>query len=346
VRRNDTALVSHIARHLWSAGDTAWLAQRVPVILFEECWPLGAQLMPLQGVKRAVEPLRNLLLTIATAPKYKEAAGLGSLAYALAEGDARVLQYAEDTRAVRVVTQGIQRPDTFWEWVEASTDESRQQALIQAAHRAHKRGGWPWDRAFMQAAAYLALQGSLPDKLSASPAAIPCPLWVGLDKHTPDGKAALQGAAAKLNVSSRQLGWASFYCESARVNADESGSWWQAEARWRLASVNLTPDTAQDLWERATPLVQALLAPAVEALAEHLHCSADGLLPDGMPDTACEVRDNLGIVMQQTLDVTSAQMSIPGDLPTLSEECAEPAGLPEVDSPTSDTEASAAPTAL
>lgn len=81
------------------------------------------------------------------------------------------------------------------------------------------------------------------------------PYWAALDKHTPEGKVALAEIAKQVNSSYRQLIWASFYCESARVNRILSSPWWDAERMLRLRRAGLLLDAAEELWLRARPLI-------------------------------------------------------------------------------------------
>jgi hypothetical protein len=62
----------------------------------------------------------EVLGKVACSAKDKDAAGLGTLAYALAEGKPNVLVGAEEDRDVRIVSEGIRRPAEFWAWAEGS----------------------------------------------------------------------------------------------------------------------------------------------------------------------------------------------------------------------------------
>ncbi len=275
VRRGDVALTRRLTEHLLTVGDRTWLRQRAAVIVFEECWPLGATLKTLT---RDFATVSAVLEHIAASAKYKDAAGLGAMAYAFAEGETTVCSDPTFDHHIRIIKQAIERPDAFWSWIEGQVHSDDQQHLVEAARRSHRRGGWPWDRAFMQAAAYLGVIAALPKHHQLPTVPLDCPVWVGIDKHTPTGKIALRQVATQLHVPPRQLAWASFYFESALVNVDLSGSWFRRETDWRLRQVGLVYDEARDLWQRARPLVYELLAPESEVLEEHL--ALDASLPN------------------------------------------------------------------
>lgn len=78
VRRGYASLAWRVALDLQQQGDRAWLRQRIPVIVYEECWPLASNIeFPL----KLPDAFRHLA-KVARSEKAKDAAGLGSLAYA------------------------------------------------------------------------------------------------------------------------------------------------------------------------------------------------------------------------------------------------------------------------
>lgn len=233
VRRGAVDLVDAAAARLAHHGDSAWLHVRAAVIGFEECWPhmqafgKGGQALP-------------LLLQVARNVKDKEAAGLGSLAYALSQGDRSALTQSPDPVAVKITAAGLERPSDFFNWALRRCDTATQTAIVQAAAAYMPRASWPWDKAFMAAAAYLAGAHPVAAPQEAGPEALmTCPLWVAVDKHTPQGRACLRQTAQELGISLHQLEWACFYQESAASNALRPTLWWEAEAQWRLAQVGL-----------------------------------------------------------------------------------------------------------
>ena len=266
VRRGDMHLTEQVARHLYEIKDTEWLKKRALVITFEECWPLGSELhSPLK-----FEDALRVLKSVAIAVKMKDAAGLGSLAYEYSTGVSSVLTGESEDHDIRNVSKAIKEPQNFWDWaIHKCSQDSQRTQFIQAAKDAHRRGGWPWDLAFMQAAAYLAVTNKVPMVLSSEQAPIACPLWAALDKHTAQGKYALRKAAEIMGVTGRQLMWISFYCESALTNESTESYWWSREIRWRLSQFGLDYDKAKNIWQKAQYTVSELLKEEATQLQTH-----------------------------------------------------------------------------
>lgn len=261
VRRGDARLAETVASRLAELGDSAWLKTRVGVIAFEECWPYGAKLLD--------HPPLVSLREMAGLTKNKEAAGLGSLAHALAGGDPSVLDAAPDPIAVKIVAASLTRTEEFFSWAARRCQEGARADLLRAARTYFFRASWPWDRAFASAAAYFACLGHPLTVERIPPAAVAVlhfPLWVAIDKHTPAGKTALRRVSSRLRIPSSQLEWASFYFESASCNARNAETWWEAEMRWRFRTVNLEVSEAQTLWDAARDHVHCEVAASVELL--------------------------------------------------------------------------------
>ncbi len=261
VRRGDSQLAETVACRLAERGDSEWLKTRTGVIAFEECWPYGIELHN--------RPPLVSLHEMAGLTKNKEAAGLGSLAHALAEGDSSVLDTAPDPVAVKIVAASLTRTEEFFSWAARSCHEGERADLLRTARIYFQRASWPWDKAFASAAAYFACVGHSLTVERASPATVTTsqfPLWVAIDKHTPPGKAALRRAASKLCVPADQLEWASFYFESASCNARSAGTWWEAEMAWRFWAVRLEVSEARALWDAARDHVRSEVAASVELL--------------------------------------------------------------------------------
>jgi len=161
-------------------------------------------------------------------------------------------------------------PHEFWEWTTKNCTHDYQRTLIDSAQKAYRRGGWPWDRAFMQAAAYLAVIEGMPDIHSATEARKETPFWVAIDKHTSRGKEALSEAARIAGSPVRQVSWVSFYFESALTNDSTDSYWWTREIQWRLSRVGLDHDKAQLIWAKTQPIVLNILGEDAERLKEHL----------------------------------------------------------------------------
>ena len=114
VRRGYASLAWRVALDLQQQGDRAWLRQRIPVIVYEECWPLASNIeFPL----KLPDAFRHLA-KVARSEKAKDAAGLGSLAYAYSQGDTSIqAEPGIDSQALRTVAKGIER-QKFWAWLE------------------------------------------------------------------------------------------------------------------------------------------------------------------------------------------------------------------------------------
>lgn len=268
VRRGDARLAETVAYRLAERGDSAWLKTRTGVIAFEECWPYGTKLLN--------HPPLVSLREMAGLTKNKEAAGLGSLAHALAEGDPSVLDAAPDPVAVKIVAASLTRTEEFYAWAAQSCHEGERANLLRTARSYFLRATWPWDKAFASAAAYFACLGhSLTVERAplSTVAMLHFPLWVAVDKHTPAGRSALRRVASQLWVPPSQLEWASFYFESASCNERKVGPWWEAEMGWRLRTVHLEVGEAQSLWDAARDHVRNEVAAGVELLEAALQAA-------------------------------------------------------------------------
>lgn len=213
-------------------------------------------------------PPAVLLSSTANAVKNKNAAGLGSLALAAGQGDASVIELVQDSRAVKIVAAALNRPESFFKWAMGECASAEQLAIVLAAQRHFGKASWPWDKAFMAAGAYLSIVEGVPivDSVGGSPKR-QFPYWVAVDKHTPQGKLALRQVAAKLHIEDSHLQWVSFYFESAKINEQQASPWWAVEAKWRLEGLGLDLVSAEDLWKKASPLVEV----AVKKYADIIH---------------------------------------------------------------------------
>lgn len=265
VRRGSVPIVERVGARLDSIGDSTWLRSRTVVITFEECWPLAGSLL---SVDRALSSKIGALTGIARSAKQKDAAGLGALAHAHREGDSSVLALVPDRRALRIVAEALGRPDEFFRWALSDVESKDGTDIIRAAQRYLTVATWDWDKACILAGALLATTGPVPNPtpISLAQTAEGFPYWTALDKHTDEGKVVLRDVAKSMKVKYRQLIWASFYCESARVNELLPSPWFAAERTWRLARAKLTYEAGQELWSRASVLVRDRLASDAETL--------------------------------------------------------------------------------
>lgn len=264
VRRSCPEVVARTLDHLYRVGDAGWLRQRVGVIVSEECWPLlHSWKLPSgrgrNGVLLQRAAIEHVLCKVAATVKCKDAAGLGSLAYAHSEGDSSTTVSLPPVAASAVehVSWGIGNSDLFFARCRYRCRDSRCAEVVANAQLIHRKRGWPWDMAFALAAAYLCATTGVPLVPPAPTGQHPRPLttfakfpfWVALDRHTREGKRALSEVAKRHDLSPRKLSWISFYCETGRCGEAAPSPWWDREAEWRFRKFGLSTQEAEILWE-------------------------------------------------------------------------------------------------
>lgn len=260
IRRGWSDVAERVALILGSRGDSIWLNSRVGVIIFEESWQRA-------GLLLRNAPTTVTLREIAYSSKNKDAAGLGAMAHALLEGNLSPLDHAPEPLALKIVAAALKRPEEFFDWAEGQCSNEEQRSIILAAKQYFSRASWPWDKAFMAAGAYLSLKSNIPLATYAEPSRETAfPYWVAVDKHTPQGKVALRKVASVMRIPDIKLQWISFYLESAKTANLSFSPWWECETRWRLSEVGLTQAAAADLWDTASPLVQAAVSESTDLL--------------------------------------------------------------------------------
>lgn len=307
VRRGYMEVATRVAHHLYWHGDAEWIKRRTPIILFEECWPIGSvenvfkYLQTGKTYKKSIRAaatlhdLQEVLRLIAVSRKWKDAAGLGSMAYEYSRSaltEREVSFYGPSNRfdelwgGITTVGEALKdvnkaQLQTFWGDLLQRTTIEDHQRLIALARQSYGKAGWPWDRAFMLAASYLTVQGPLPRPEPAKYNSPPelAEYWIAVDKHTPHGRSVLRTVAAQFKRPPQQLFWSSFYFESAKANESADSLWWECEMTWRLGKVGLEVKAAQDLWEEARPKVRELLLDEDERLRK-LFSQQDALLGD------------------------------------------------------------------
>ena len=220
VRRGFVSLIPKVVNHLVEIDDLNWLRNRVRVITFEECWPLGSHIK----AKLEVQEIIPILSEVAISKKQKDAAGLGALAYELSKGDGSVISDPIMDRPIQIIADAIKSPEEFWSLISRDAHDESILSFVDSAHSSYKHGGWPWDRAFMQAAAFLAVREGAPlvTRATNNWSENDFPYWVAIDKHTNEGKAAIRATAEKNNLNPRKIAWLFFYFASAVEN--ESGT--------------------------------------------------------------------------------------------------------------------------
>lgn len=165
IRRGDNELTKKAINYIINNNDFDWMRKRLAVMTFEECWTYGLYV----SYENDDSIISNHYLKLVNTIKNKNAAGLGSLAYVLSEVDETVLQKNNDDKAIKIIAAAIKRPKDFWEWVHKQTINEKQKILVEKADKGFRKAGWPWDRAFAQSAAYLAVTEDIPETKFAQP---------------------------------------------------------------------------------------------------------------------------------------------------------------------------------
>jgi len=267
IRRGDLELTKKAIEFIIQDNDFDWMRKRLAVMTFEECWTYGLDV----SYEKDEKIISSHYLKLVNTVKNKNAAGLGSLAYVLSEGDDSVFQKNSGDRAIRIIAEAIKRPKDFWEWVHKQAINEKQKILVENADKGFRKAGWPWDRAFAQAAAYLTVTDEIPKTIFVEPKSDPnFPLWVGIDKHTKEGKEAIREAAKKIGFNANKALWLAFYFESATCNQISNSPWWDREIFWRMSKLELDVEKGKDIWNKLKPIVISLLVDEVKKLQEKL----------------------------------------------------------------------------
>jgi len=146
--------------------------------------------------------------------------------------------------------------------------------LIIKAELGYKLAGWPWDKAFAQAAAYLSVAGELPEtSISNRNGGLEFPYWVAIDKHTSSGKRALIKCAEKFGIDKVSLGWVQFYLESAKCEGLKDCYWWDREKEWRLSCEGFSLSQAAVVWADVSEYVIELVSVSELKMIESLSSS-------------------------------------------------------------------------
>jgi hypothetical protein len=267
IRRGDIEMTKKAINYIIKNADFDWLRKRLAVVTFEECWTYGLEV----SYDKNEEVITNHYLKIAKSVKNKNAAGLGSLAYALSEGDKTVFTGEGTDRAIKIIGEAIKRPKDFWEWTKNQNTDERGKKLVENADKGFRKAGWPWDRAFAQSAAYLAITDGIPETdYTETRSELNFPYWVGIDKHTQEGKQAIREAAKQIGFNANKALWLAFYFESAECNEIKQSPWWEREINWRLNKLELTKEVGESIWEQLKPIVIKLLKNETQKLKERI----------------------------------------------------------------------------
>lgn len=281
VRRGNLELGVAIAEHLVdkNVDDGAWFNQRAAIMAFEECPQVWGQMSLQQygskgSIKWSRQQALELIQKVAMAVKCKQATGLGTLAY-FAQRDPRTLEPHHKTLKPHVaeVARRIGAMEKGAPIFTGSTPEVVDPIRLAASTFA-TRQSWPWDKAFMVAAAYLAEQGWTAE-YSVAGVELECPVWVGLDRHTEQGKLAIAAVAEATGIHRKIVEWTGFYFESAILNAEAQATydgidWWQEELRWRLGLLGVSPKEGAEIWGSLRDQVKAKLESTAGTDLDHL----------------------------------------------------------------------------
>ena len=252
VRRGNVDLVFTASAMIESLGpkEKRWFTSHAAIITFEECWPLGAELVFNKRFHSKVAALIN----VTRAMKARDASGLGYLAHAFSEGDQTVISGAAEDKHIKILANAIERPKDFWKWVASQKKTDRQYALIKNAIK-YRNAGSSQDRAVLQAAAYLAVTDNFPEITLLQPSDLKFPYWIAFDGHTPEGHRVLRDISRDLHIPLPQLEWSIFYFEGAKANAETRSKWWERHCRWYFQKIGLPVEEAHLLWDPAKPQV-------------------------------------------------------------------------------------------
>jgi hypothetical protein len=251
--------------------EVSWLKNRLAVIAFEESWGSVASLELVGGEDGLIRQYVNL----AKASKNKDAAGLGSLAYELSNGQQSVLvKDSVQDRHIKVIAEAIRRPLDFWRWIKSASVKEDTMCLVNNAEIGYRLAGWPWDKAFAQASAYLSVCDVIPDVyVQNADGGLEFPYWVAIDKHTASGKRALMKCAEKFGIDKDSLGWIQFYLESAKCAGLPSCYWWEREKKWRLEKEGFSLERAEVVWRDASEYIMGLVSASELRMIEDLNSS-------------------------------------------------------------------------
>jgi len=147
--------------------------------------------------------------------------------------------------------------------------------ISQAVSTFATRQSWPWDKAFMIAAAYLAEHGWVAEYEPATNE-LECPAWIGLDRHTELGKLAIAAVAEASGIHRKIVEWTGFYFESALMNTESARTcgeidWWQEEKHWRLGLLGISPVEGENIWASLRDQVREKIEGSGRAQLEHLN---------------------------------------------------------------------------
>jgi len=243
IRRGNEELTEKVVRYLTNVGDTTWLKNRFPIIVFEECWTYT-------GLSYS---------TLSRTVKNKNAAGLGALA---------VKNNPSDDLDIRTVARGLDNPVKFWEWAR-STDSNKH--IIETTFSASKRSILPEDKAMMFAVAYLAVKYPVPETQVIEANNDPnFPYWIAIDKHTGRGREIYIEACREINLDSFAGMQFGFYMEGSLCNQLQFSPFWEQMKTWQFKILGFTLEQAAEKWDKLKPLIIKKTKSTVDSMIQRI----------------------------------------------------------------------------
>lgn len=268
VRRGHVGVVDIVVKYLLSQGDSKWLHNRLPVMIYEECWSLGNHI--------TADNLLEQYIALSSTVKNKNAAGLANLAVKYHEGNWKALRgsYTQRT-AITSVANAISNPNEFWEW--ARENGRGHISRIEAAKAAVIKANFETDKIMMIAAAYFSVKDLVPLTVQAQPQNNPdFPYWIAFDKHTDIGREMIIEAALQIDVLPHHAMQLAFYLEGAVCNDIATSPFWQLAKDWQMQKMGYTYSEANIIWERLKPIIIELTKDKVKELKERIEAGCSG----------------------------------------------------------------------
>ena len=240
IRRGNEELTEKVVRYLTNVGDTTWLKNRFPIIVFEECWTYTG--LSYTALSRTV--------------KNKNAAGLGSLA---------VKNNTSDDPTIRAVARGLENPVKFWVWVRSFNIHK---PIIETAFSASRKSVSPDDKAMMFAAAYLAVKYTVPETKVIEPNNdLNFPYWIAIDKHTGRGREIYIEACKEIELDAYNGMLLGFYLEGSVVNQLQDSPYWE---QLKLSQLGYNYEHAAEIWVELRPRIINKSRSTVERMIERI----------------------------------------------------------------------------
>ncbi|MBL1215791.1 MAG: hypothetical protein HND52_20655 [Ignavibacteriae bacterium] len=269
VRRGSVEVVEKTVKYLLSQKDSSWLHKRLPVMIYEECWPLGNQIT--NG------NILNQYVRLAQTVKNKDAAGLATLAMNYYNRDRKALRGDDDQRtAITSVKNAIDNPAVFWEW--ARSRGKKQIARIDAARAALPKANFETDKMMMFAAAYFAAKDLVPLTSLTTQQQNPgdFPYWIAFDKHTEIGREIIEAAAKEIDIYLSRAMRIAFYFEGTVCNEMTISPYWQLAKDWQIERMNYTYSKANMIWDQLKPIIIKKAQTEADELKERINNGSTG----------------------------------------------------------------------